>query len=58
MTIGNDEIVNAIEQAEVEKSIREAESVYDTQGRMLASPQKGINIICMTDGTVKKVIIK
>lgn len=32
--------------------------VYDPQGRKLNSPKRGVNIIHMTDGTVKKVIIK
>ena len=31
---------------------------YDLNGRKISSPQKGINIIRMSDGTVKKVMIK
>ena len=31
---------------------------YAIDGRMLSTPQKGINIIRMTDGTVKKVLTK
>ena len=31
---------------------------YSTDGTRLASPQKGINIIRMSDGTVKKVLVK
>ena len=31
---------------------------YSTDGTRLASPQKGINIIRMGDGTVKKVLVK
>ena len=31
---------------------------YDAQGRMIAKPQKGINIIRYSDGTSKKVLIK
>ena len=31
---------------------------YDLQGRMIAGPQKGINIIRMSDGTVRKVLVK
>ena len=31
---------------------------YSTDGTRIASPQKGINIIRMSDGTVKKVLVK
>ena len=31
---------------------------YDAQGRRLSAPQRGINIIRMSDGTTKKVLIK
>ena len=31
---------------------------YDIQGRMIAQPQKGINIIRHSDGTTRKVLIK
>ena len=31
---------------------------YDIQGRKIAKPQKGINIIRMSDGTTRKVLIK
>jgi hypothetical protein len=31
---------------------------YDLQGRMLSKPQSGINIVRMSDGTVRKVYIK
>lgn len=31
---------------------------YDTSGRRLQSPQRGINIIRMSDGTVRKVFVK
>jgi len=34
------------------------EAHYSTDGTRLASPQKGINIIRMSDGTVKKVLVK
>ena len=33
-------------------------AVYDLQGHQLAQPKKGLNIIKMSDGTTKKVIIK
>lgn len=31
---------------------------YNLQGRRLATPQRGLNIIRMTDGTSKKVVVK
>lgn len=31
---------------------------YSTEGTRIASPQKGINMIRMSDGTVKKVLVK
>jgi hypothetical protein len=31
---------------------------YDLSGRLVAKPVKGINIVKMSDGTVKKVIVK
>ena len=34
------------------------EVYYSLDGRRLKSPQKGINIICQSDGTTKKVIVK
>ena len=33
-------------------------TIYDLQGHQLAQPKKGLNIIRMSDGTTKKVIIK
>jgi hypothetical protein len=32
--------------------------VYDIGGRRLAAPQKGINIVRMSDGTTKKIVSK
>ena len=42
------------------KSSEDATEVarYDLQGRMIAKPQKGINIIRYSDGTSRKVLIK
>ena len=31
---------------------------YDLQGHRLASPRRGLNIIRMSDGTVRKVVVK
>lgn len=33
-------------------------AIYDLQGHQLAQPKKGLNIIKMSDGTTKKVVIK
>lgn len=33
-------------------------AIYDLQGHQLAQPKKGLNIIRMSDGTTKKVVIK
>ena len=35
-----------------------AEGLYDLSGRKLDKPQKGINIIRMSDGTIRKVLMK
>lgn len=53
-----DEVVTAIKEAELRKTEREAEAFYDTAGRRVERLQPGINIVRMTDGTVKKVIIR
>ena len=54
----DDEVMTAIKQAETEQTIREAEAIYDPAGRRHTEMQKGLNIVRMSDGTVKKVIIK
>ena len=33
-------------------------AIYDLQGHQLAQPKKGLNIIKMSDGTTKKVVVK
>ena len=33
-------------------------AIYDLQGHQLAQPKKGLNIIRMSDGKTKKVIVK
>ena len=33
-------------------------SIFDMNGRKLSAPQKGLNIIRMSDGTTKKVIVR
>ena len=53
-----DEVETAVEN--VEPSLREATPVafYNLNGIRLAQPQKGINLIQMSDGTVRKIMIK
>ncbi len=34
------------------------EAIYDLDGRRIDAPQKGINIIRMSDGTTRKVLVK
>ena len=36
----------------------EAEGIYDTAGRRLETLRKGVNIVRMSDGSVRKVFIK
>ena len=44
---------------EVQRSVSKTQQdVFDISGRKLSASQKGINIIRMTDGTVKKVLVK
>ena len=63
----NGRIVNAAQCAidDYETAIQSAgaasnvvDATYDLSGRKLSTPEKGINIIRMNDGTVKKVMIK
>lgn len=51
------ERVEQVEPLNVEK-LNNAEGIYDLQGRKLNTMQRGVNIIRMTDGTIKKVIIE
>ena len=55
---GDDEMVTAIEAAETEQTLCEAAGIYDASGRRQTTVRKGLNIVRMSDGTVKKVIIK
>jgi len=43
---------------DVKEEVATEKEHYDLQGRMIAKPQKGINIIRYSDGTTKKVLIK
>ena len=48
---------DAIEEVKASKATAEM-ARYDLQGRQIAQPQKGINIIRYSDGTSKKVLVK
>lgn len=37
---------------------RSTRSIYSIDGKQLSSPLKGLNIICMSDGTIRKVMVK
>ena len=39
-------------------NIKDNGYIYDLQGRKIAKPQKGINIIRYSDGTTRKVLVK
>jgi hypothetical protein len=45
--------IDAVEGVKAEETGR-----YTLDGKMLNSPQRGINIIRMSDGTIKKVIVR
>lgn len=59
----NNESMN-VEQAiitgidEISTDLQNSNILYDLNGRKLSSPQKGINIIRMSDGTTRKMMIK
>ena len=42
----------------VKSEIAQEEDYYDLQGRKIAEPQKGINIIRYSDGSTRKVMVK
>ena len=49
--------IKQVDMSKVEK-LNNAEGIYDLQGRKLNTMQRGVNILRMTDGTIKKVIIE
>ncbi len=57
-TLGENEVITAIEAAEVRETTANAQAIYDTAGRRITSLQKGVNIVRMNNGTTKKIIIK
>ena len=52
------EVVDAIKAAETRRAVAGAQTVYDASGRQVSQPMKGLNIIRMSDGSMKKVIMK
>ena len=58
LSFEEDDIATAIEEAETEQTLSEATEIYDASGCRLSEARKGLNIIRMSDGTVKKVFIK
>ena len=60
-TMPDHDIVIQVDETDMIESIKQSlskEDVYDTSGRKLPALQKGMNIIRMKDGTVRKVRIK
>ena len=53
---GSDLVETAIEAADLRRTAREADAIYDMQGRKVEKLQHGLNIVRMSDGTVRKVI--
>ena len=56
IAMGESEVITAIEEAALRKAEREAESIHDMQGRKVSSLQRGLNIVRMSDGTVRKLL--
>lgn len=44
--------------AETKHDLREAEAIFDMQGRKIGALQRGVNIIRMNDGRTKKVVVR
>ena len=52
-----DQAATAIDAVEVDNNA-DIRSIYDANGRQMDSARKGLNIIRMSDGTVRKVMVK
>lgn len=50
--------VTSVENVEAATSAATVVEIYDLSGRLVSAPVKGINLMKMSDGTVKKVIVK
>lgn len=57
-TVSDSQIADAIDAAEVRMTEREANDIYDVQGRRHNAMQRGINIVRMKDGSVRKTMVK
>ena len=53
-----DDSTTGVEAIETEKSIASPAAIYDTLGRQAKAMSRGVNIVRMSDGSVRKVIIK
>lgn len=53
-----DDSTTGVEAIETEKSIASPAAIYDTLGRQAKAMRRGVNIVRMSDGSVRKVIIK
>ena len=53
-----DTAASGVEDCTLDSSNATEVARYDIHGCMLSQPTKGINIVKMSDGTVKKVIVK
>lgn len=57
VTVTEDEVVDGINNVESAKSDKEV-ARYSVNGALLNSPVKGVNIVKMSDGSIRKVIVK
>lgn len=53
-----DTTVSGVERVSIESEDAVEVARYDIHGRLLAKPSNGINIVKMSDGTVRKVLVK
>lgn len=53
-----DDSTTGVEAIETEKSIASPAAIYDTLGRQAKAMRRGVNIVRMSDGSVRKVIVK
>ena len=58
LTFNFDDEVTGVENVEAVASATTVVEIYDLSGRKVNAPMKGINLMKMSDGTVKKVIVK
>lgn len=57
LVTGDSHVSTGVEETVAEGDVREV-ARYSLNGCKLAAPQKGINIIRMSDGTTRKVLVK